>query len=94
MIPKAKPTPAALAETRRHLEMLGSLYPECTTGMQRQLFRRVLVLEVLGLTHFGGPEIFAWYLVHRALSKRPSWLQLVSYVEQLWTERTYDMHVM
>jgi len=81
------PLPPDFVEMAQHINALGRLYPECTPRARRELGRTIWILEKSGATHFGGPHVLAWYLVSRALSRRPTWLQLCSYTEQLKAER-------
>ncbi len=75
--------PADFAEMLQHLRTLGVMYPECTPRAQRALGKAIYIAEKSGASHFGGVEVFAWYLVSRALRVRPQWLQLVGYVEKV-----------
>ena len=55
------------ADVLKELEPLRSYYPgKATRGLLGKLADDIVLLEVFGLTHFGGPDVIAWWLVLQA----------------------------
>ncbi len=64
----------------------GLLYPRAGPGYLRDVARRIWIMEASGATHFGGPDVFAWYLTDRA-RKGDSHQKITSYLARRWDER-------
>lgn len=62
------PNPYELVE---QLRPLGVIFPEATPGFLSRLAWQVWQLEVTGATHFGGPDILAWWIVQRCRPRSP-----------------------
>lgn len=62
------PNPHDLVEALRPLQ---DYFPEATAGFLSRLAWEIWQLEITGFTHFGGPEIMAWWLVQRC-TPRPA----------------------
>ena len=62
------------------------LRPYADPGWIQKIARMIWILELTGVTHFGGPDVFAWYLTDRA-RKGDSHLRITSYVSRRWDER-------
>lgn len=62
------PNPYDLVEALRPLQ---DYFPEATAGFLSRLAWEIWQLEITGFTHFGGPEIMAWWLVQRC-TPRPA----------------------
>ncbi len=62
------------------------LYPRAGPGYLRDVARQIWILETTGATHFGGPDVFAWYLVSRARAGATH-MQITGYVARRWDER-------
>jgi hypothetical protein len=74
-------------EAVRLLMGLRTMYPgHATQGWIKDVAAKVVILEGSGRTHFGGAHVLAWYLTERA-RKGDTFLQLTSYLWQLWAER-------
>lgn len=62
------------------------LRPYADPGWINKIARMIWILEFTGVSHFGGPEVFAWYLTDRARSG-DSHMKITSYVARRWDER-------
>ena len=54
-----------IAELLASLDELRAIFPEATPMYLRDLGHRLINLEVLGRTRFGGAHVLAWWLVQR-----------------------------
>ena len=56
-------------------------------GWQRRIAVKVVECEINGLTHFGGSDVYLWWLAKQVREQGWDYMQVTKYVEWRYQER-------